>query len=278
MTQPTPSLRTTLCATLNPADREDVRLGRHVEHDSRSKAYPARALPGERSRLWDHNAPVLDQGDLGACTGFATAQLLNCSAMALARRAASTAMGSPMAAMGRKDDNYLDANHAIKLYSRATQLDNFDGEYPNEDTGSSGLAVAKAAHEAGFLAEYRHAFGFPHFLAAVQMAPVIVGTWWYSDMGNLDRKYRAHAGGRLQGGHEYLCLGVNFDDELLTFLNSWGSDWGRRGRFYMTFYEFEQLLLDDGDATVLVGATPKRMEPEQGLHEAPDVKESNAGG
>lgn len=239
---------------------DDPRLGRHVEHDERSKLWPARALPGWRSRLWDHDAPVLDQGDLGACTGFATAQLLNCSAMALARRAAT------------RSTKYLGAQHALKIYSRATQLDAFPGEYLPEDTGSSGLAVAKAAKEFGFLTSYRHAFGFQHFLTAIQMAPVIVGTYWYEDMGRLDRKYRAHPTGRQQGGHEYLCIGVNFDDEVLTFLNSWGRDWGKRGRFYMGFEEFEELLLDDGDATVLVGATPQ-AHPEEALHAAPDVKD-----
>lgn len=255
------SLRTSLCTSLDPADRLDPRMGRHIEHDSRSKEYPARALPGWRSRLWGHNAPVLDQLDTGACTGFAATQLLNCSALALARRAATGKTG------------YLDASHALRLYSRATHLDEFPGEYLPDDTGSSGLAVAKAAQEMGFATEYRHAFGMQHFLTAVQMAPVIVGTWWYTNMSKLDRRYRAHPTGQRVGGHEYLCLGINVDDEILTFLNSWGKTFGKNGRFYMTFAEFEKLLLDDGDATVLIGATPKKMHPEVALHAAPDDKD-----
>ena len=55
---------------------EDVipgrRLGRHIHVDSRSAAYPFTS--GKRTiipRLWARNIPILDQGNLGSCTGNA---------------------------------------------------------------------------------------------------------------------------------------------------------------------------------------------------------------
>lgn len=259
------NIKTVQCAELDPADRVDPRLGRHVEHDERSKRWPARALPGGeiRTRLWNHDAPLLDQGDLGSCTGFAAADLFNCSVMALARQAVH----------GTR--RYLTNAHGLELYKLATGLDEFPGTYPPEDTGSSGLGVAKAARQLGYITEYRHVLGFQHLLTVVPMCPVIVGTWWYEGMSRLDRKGFAHPTGSALGGHEYLLLGQNADDEYFTFLQSWGP-WGKRdrGRFYIKFDEFEELLLDDGDATVLVGATPKGLHPEEALHAAPDDKDA----
>ena len=237
------SLRTVRVEQLDP------RLGRHIEHDSRSKEYPARQLTGVRNRLWAHQAPVLKQ-DIGCCTGAAMAQLLNCSAMVLARRA------------GLGTTRYLTLAHAKELYAAATEIDDIAGQWPPDDTGSSGLGVAKAAVQLGYGSSYRHAFGFPHFLAAIQMAPMIVGPWWYQGMGKLARKAVAYPTGQRLGGHEYLCLGADFDTETLTFLNSWGASWGDNGRFRMAFRDFEKLLTDDGDATVLIGAVPKQMTPE----------------
>ena len=40
--------------------------------------------------------------------------------------------------------------------------------------------------------------------------------------------------------------------ERLTFLNSRSDKWGKRGRFYMAFDDFETLLNHQGDATAPV--------------------------
>jgi hypothetical protein len=54
------------------------RLGRHVEHDPRSRAYAVSEdlLPGSySSAVHQVRIPVLDQGDLGSCTGNAAEAL-----------------------------------------------------------------------------------------------------------------------------------------------------------------------------------------------------------
>lgn len=219
-------------------------LGRHVEHDERSRNYPARTATRDRSVLWGHHAPVLDQGEVGACTGFALAQLLNTDPFATSR----TTSGG-----------YLTTGDALRLYGLATSLDDILGVYPPDDTGSSGLAVAKAGVQLGYFSAYRHAFGFDQFATALQLQPVIVGTAWHEDMFTPDSDGRVTPGGAVVGGHEYLALGIDYDTRRVTFLNSWGPGWGRAGRFTMGFSVFARLLADRGDATA--PAIPEPIQP-----------------
>lgn len=218
-----------------------VALGRLVEHDPRSKLYPARQAVRPRTVLWDHHAPVLDQGDLGGCTGFALAQCLNTAKFASSRPKR----------LGRR--YYLNDKYAQMMYARATQLDDIEGTWPPTDTGSSGLAVCKAGVQLGYLAAYQHAFGFVHFAQAITLQPVIVGTWWYDAMYYPDAYGFVKPVGENVGGHEYLALGINYADQYVTCLNSWSASWGDRGRFRLTFTDFAALLQDDGDVTVPIG-------------------------
>lgn len=214
-----------------------MRLGRSVEHDPRSRQFPARRATRPRSVLWVHNAPVLEQGDLGSCTGNAMAQLLNTTKFAKSRP-------------GRR---YLDEQYARLLYAKATVLDSFPGAWPPTDTGSSALGVAKAAIALGYCTEYHHCFGFDHFLETIALQPVIAGTSWYSAMFDPDTNGFITPGGQLAGGHEYLILGANTREKYVTILNSWGDGWGRKGRAYITFDDFAALLDEQGDITAPIG-------------------------
>jgi hypothetical protein len=186
--------------------------------------------------LWGHHAPVLDQGQLGSCTGNALAQCINTDAFAKSR-----------------PKKYLTQMDAVTLYSKATHLDDAPGYYPPEDTGSSGLAACKAGVNLGYLTGYKHVFSFTDFCSALQLSPVIVGTAWHHDMFTPDHSHFVRPTGEVSGGHEYLALGIDYTAKTLTFLNSWGTSWGDHGRFRMTFGDFSALLADQGDATVPIG-------------------------
>jgi hypothetical protein len=218
-------------------------LGRHVEHDERSRSFPAQTAPLPNLAIrWTINAAPLDQGNLGSCTGNAVAQCFNTTPYYGERRAFHK---------GR----YLTEDNALAFYKRATEVDGFDGTYPPDDTGSSGLAAAKAAREAGYINSYTHAFGIDHVLGALAVGPLIVGTVWLDDMFQPDERGVLTVSGKEAGGHEYLLLGWNPKTELMEFFNSWGSSWGRKGHFYIPVDEFDRKLLQaDGDATVLVGS------------------------
>lgn len=232
-------------------DPTDPRLGRHVEHDSRSRdfAYMATRPVQERTVVWATAAPCLDQGQLGACTGFSTAQLINTVPFTKARQ--------------RIRGRYLTAQDARKIYSLATQLDKISGQWPPEDTGSSGLGAAKAGRQLGYFAGYRHAFGFDHFRAAIAAQPVIVGTLWTKTMFTPDKDGLVTVGplseDNIAGGHEYLARGISYDRRQVLFRNSWGPDWGTTGpdstpgSFWITFDDFANLLDHQGDVTAPEG-------------------------
>lgn len=208
--------------------------GRLVEHDERSRMFAAARAPVQRSVLHGHEAPVLDQGTSNSCTGHALAQCINTDVYAKCRRA------------------FLGSEQAWDLYALATRLDSFPGSYPPEDKGSSGLAVAKAGFRRGYVGKYAHAFGFDNFCRVLQTLPVLVGTKWFKGMDEPDAAGFVAPSGEDMGGHEYLALGIDYGDRSLTFLNSWGADWGVGGRFKMRFEVFASLLAQRGDVVVPV--------------------------
>jgi hypothetical protein len=139
---------------------------------------------------------------------------------------------------------------AISIYTDATIIDQFPGTYPPEDTGSSGLAVAKVLRNRGLIDGYSHAFSPEQARGALQLGPVLFGTWWHQSMFTPDKDGYVHPDGNKVGGHEILLIGDNAHNRI-TLLNTWGAGWGDRGRFYLTVEDFTALMLDDGDVTAL---------------------------
>jgi hypothetical protein len=118
--------------------------GRHPEFDEQSRAYSITLADSAKPRtvLWRRHSPILDQGSLGSCTGNAMTGWLACEPHCTDPAAAAE----------------FNEEFAVGLYSMATRLDRFAGIYPHDDTGSSGLAVAKAAKKFGLISAYRWAF------------------------------------------------------------------------------------------------------------------------
>lgn len=205
------------------------RLGRHVEHDQRSRAFAiTRTDTPLRSVSWKRHVPPFDQGQLGSCTGNAMAGVL--STAPFTHRYTET--------------------RAVTLYEAATRLDNVPGAYPPDDTGSSGLAVAKAAQQTGLISSYRHAFGIEDTLHALQQGACIAGTNWYSDMDTPDADGLVRVGGAVRGGHEYALVGVDMEAQRVLAVNSWGTSWGRRGYFSISVEDFTRLLAEQGDVVL----------------------------
>lgn len=227
--------------TVNRIETTDPRLGRHVAHDSRSRMFPYRAIPRTAlvSKKHERAIPVLDQGNLGSCTG----------------NAAVGAVGTapdyvPWKATFPKAK--LDETAAVAVYSLATQLDSYPGTYPPEDTGSDGLSVAKACKQKGWISGYQWAFSPDAAYTALQDYPIIVGSNWYGDMFEPLIDGRLLVSGELAGGHEYVVDEIDVENERVWMTNSWGGSWGVNGRAYMTFADFERLLDEQGDVCVLL--------------------------
>ncbi len=229
----------------------DPRLGRHVEHDKRSLRFeylPRDAQPKGQNTFWASSTGPLNQGQVGACTGNAEAQWLNTDFAAATRKLTH-------------DNQFLTEADALKIYSLGTTLDSNPGSYPPDDTGSTGLAVAKAGVQLGYLDKYEHTFSFTALQAAVETTPTINGTVWTKNMFKPQNglvKVGKLVDSNIAGGHEYLCCGIDYTEEVLQFRNSWGDQdaWpGCKpgGYFAIGFADYQGLLEHQGDVTVLHG-------------------------
>jgi hypothetical protein len=230
----------TVTRTLVEQIVDGKRLGRHVEHDPRSRGYAFKAAEDValRNIVHRHYGGILDQGNLGSCTGNACAGAINTI---------------PIHA---KREHVLREPEALDLYELATAIDEFPGQYPPEDTGSSGLAVAKAAQQKGYISSYQHAFSIGDALLALMEGPIIVGVNWYEGFDAPNAHGLVEISGLVRGGHEFVIRGFHkhqrVSDSLLVADNSWGPGWGERGRFLFTVSTLNRLLNEDGDATILV--------------------------
>ncbi len=108
-------------------------------------------------------------------------RLVNCTGNALV----GALMTDPLY---RKGSETLGEPDAVEIYEKATLLDNVPGSYPPDDTGSSGLAVCKAAKQMGLLSSYRHAFSWTSALRALAQMPIIVGVSWYDSFDEPDAR------------------------------------------------------------------------------------------
>jgi hypothetical protein len=213
------------------------RLGRHVHHDSRSLAYQVRPSGTVVSRTWKREIPVLDQGDLGSCTGNATVGVLGSDPFY-------------QTLPGRT----LDESEAVTLYSAAEKIDGGEG-YPPEDDGSTGLSVAKAAKNAGLISGYLHMTSVAACQTAIASGPFIIGSDWYEGFDNPTPGGLVTISGQVRGGHEYECIGYDAASDLWQLVNSWGTSYGVAGHFFYTSATLAKLLAAQGDATSFVPIT-----------------------
>lgn len=230
------------------------RLGRHVAHDPRSRAYAvqptATSLVATRHEAF---IDVLDQGQLGSCTG-------NAGVAAIYRR--------PYDVAPTWHWSYgPDESGAVALYSAATKLDDYAGTYPPTDTGSDGLSIAKALKAAGIISGYLHAFTLQSALLQLMDTPLITGITWYNSMfdADADGVLTVDPESGVAGAHqlcvdEYIPAAGNFP-ALVAGPNSWGPNWNKNGRWYMFVDDWQHLLADDGDVTAFVPATQPAPTP-----------------
>lgn len=221
-------------------------LGRHVQHDPRSLDYAHGVLPNSaiKSVDWTRRVPHFDQGQLGSCTGNAATGLVGTDSATRPGLTSITLDGHVLP---------VDEDLAVRVYSLATTLDEFDGAYPPTDTGSSGIGAAKALVKLGLAARYTHAFSLDALKSALQTGPVMAGTVWLESMFDVDPKTGYVVVDRkspVAGGHEYVLSA--YDTSRLAFRidNSWGEGWGIRGSAWFSQADVQWLLSQQGDVTV----------------------------
>lgn len=237
---------------------EDVRLGRHIVHDERSRRFPFRATRAPRrltSTRHEVHVPIMDQGNVGSCTGHAGTATIASAGFWISAQAPLLAAGDPH-------------TYAVGVYADATALDPWPGQYVPDDTGSDGLSVAKVLNARGLISGYQHAFSLEDALGALAERVVMIGSSWRTDMFYPDRDGRVRITGKEEGGHEYALDAIDVEDRRVWIRNSWGPEWGIEGRAWLAWDDLGQLLEDFGDCTVLV----PRSEPPPQPEPAPDPK------
>lgn len=217
----------------------DKRLNRHVYHDARSRnfAFDTSKL-SIVSVFHGRHIPILDQGNVGSCTG-------NAGIGALATDPVYSTSISNNTTYPLTEDG------AVKLYSDAEMIDG-TGPYPPNDYGSYGLSIAKALKNAGLISSYQHTFTLDDALKALTQYPIMVGINWYNSMFNPQADGRVTISGGIAGGHEIVARQIDARNQRVWFDNSWGTSWGVNGRFYLTFTDLGRLLSEQGDVIVLI--------------------------
>lgn len=207
-------------------------LGRNRNHDPRSRAYAIQAAPLSELRSVRHRRRVrpYDQGELGACTGMSAAGALS---------------------TGPWLHKYHETT-ARRLYSDATRLDPWEGAWPPDDTGSSGLAVAQACKNRGLIGRYEHAFSLEAALTALTAGPVITGIGWRSGCDTPRPDGQVLWVGATRGGHEICLDEIDVEQRRVWLTNSWSASWGLSGRAWLSWDHYGQALDDNGDATTLL--------------------------
>ena len=225
------------------------RLGRHFHYDSRSAAYAYRRDPARElaAVLHKRDVPILDQGNVGSCTGNAMTGCLGTD---------------PVFGDLPPAHPTLDEAEALKLYSAAETIDG-DGPYPPNDNGSSGTSVMQAAKNTGLISGYTHATSVVDMSAALQDQPVIIGISWYSsfDTPASNGVIAISKGAYVRGGHEVEVRGDDPAAQQFFADNSWSASWGLNGSFVIPYAVMERLLAEQGDCTVPVPLSQPAPQP-----------------
>jgi hypothetical protein len=170
-------------------------------------------------RRWQPG-PILDQGREGACVGFGWTAWYN---------------SEPVLRTFNND-------WARQVYLDAQFTDPWADTPPAE--GTSTQAGAKIMVERGALGTYVWAKTFSEAKTFVGLyGTVVVGTVVREGMYRPDAQGYVQRSGQIVGGHCYLLLGYKENGDLI-FQNSWGSDYGDGGLFYMTEATFKAMLAD----------------------------------
>lgn len=227
-------------------------LDRKVHFDDQSRNFPIRRQLGKpkplMKRIWKPGLNVLDQGQEGQCVIFG--------------------WGAELAASPHRydiNDKWCRQHWPIVVAK--------DREMGNDySDGASVLAGAKAMQMLGNVKSYYWGFGIDDVLQTLsRRGPVVLGVNWYSSMYETDERGLVRAEGSLVGGHCILAHGVwpnhpEFKEDVVVWINSWGSDYGIRGRGYVPVETLDRLLREDGEACIPTDrpVASRKAEPQDG--------------
>lgn len=220
------------------------KLGRRSAPDVRDRAYPMRSvMPSFALRPYRYYKTgsflPMDQGATGTCVAHAWRGFL---------------LAAPLMCPTPPD--------AFDLYRRIVLLDEWtDNDHEATSTNNSALqsgtsvrAGVKHLQELGFIESYVWAASAEECARWIlTRSTIVMGTNWTSGMDHPDyRTGMAQVTGPSLGGHAWLLTGYNRLTKVFRAMNSWGTLWGREGRFYLSYNDLDKLIKEDGEACAAV--------------------------
>jgi hypothetical protein len=219
--------------------------------------------------------PVRDQGNIGACVGFAIASDLGATAKELG---AFKEIFSPtwiyngarfIEGTLRSDEGAEPKNALDWLRTKGGLLEHFWPYDPIKlDTTSPPSKFNIEAAKWPLLEYYRITGGIASICDAIASGHyVLLGIPWYDKWMDISQNgvLPDLFGEEAIGGHEIIIHGYNQETRYLLGMNSWGTGWGSVGFFTMPFQAFDYFSADGGyDAHYIrvnwnIPANPKNL-------------------
>lgn len=153
------------------------------------------------------------------------------------------------------------------LWRKAKQWDDFPDTIYSDDNGTSAVGACRVLKKFGHIVqgkrlpsksegikEYRWLSTIDQIRDAISRGyPVAFGCNWYSNF-DTPRKYKGESWigrsknlGILRGGHETYFVGNSDKRRALLLCNSWGTDYGDKGKVWIGWDVVERLMREMGD-------------------------------
>lgn len=219
--------------TEDPAN--PYRLGRHQVHDALTPELEAVVDLLEPIRDVDHTEfqGVFDQGRIGDCTMNAAYGCL---------------VTAPFGKAGQAE---ITQDTIVKGYEMETRLDDsqIPGEYPPDDTGSTGAWSMRVLEKLGLIRTWRHCRTLHAALRLLNRGSISVGVPWYQSMFTPDADNTIHVdeSSGLAGGHQFTVVANDTKRRRVKIRNSWGLSWGDQGHAWISWDDLDKLLKQGGD-------------------------------
>ena len=192
-------------------------------------------------------SPVYDQGDLGACTAFAMGKGLRETLTNLAGAPAESYSALYLYYKERELENTVDQDSGAYLHDGMNVLKNdgecLDATMPYDTSKFTQKPSAQAEQEA---ANFKiDTFTALPNLQAMKEAlaaghPCVFGFTVYQSfmtqqVAETGMMPMPQPGEQVEGGHAVMIVGYNDAKQVLIIKNSWGTNWGDNGYFYMPY-------------------------------------------
>lgn len=176
---------------------------------------PLEALP---KKMYHQPGPVINQQG-SSCVGASSQHLLECTPIPVT-------VGQP---------GYLN------IYKGALDRDHIPG---TADTGTTIIAGMKYLQEIGKIERYVWAESMDSLVRWIlTQGPVIMGTLWRDQMWETDSRGVIRSAGNVVGGHAWMVYG--YENGWFRCQQSWGSNWGLKGRFWVYYTDMKKMLMDE---------------------------------